>query len=150
MRIKISLSALIVLAVGTLSAQAQGRLHDQITVNLPYQVRIGDKILQPSQYAIRQVSGTVLQIVKSPRDRRNMKVEATVMTLPTEKNKPSKETMVVLNRFGGSYYFDQVWIQGKGTGYKFTMPERVKSLKRERLSARNEQVVLPEIFAYED
>ena len=139
MKPKIYLITLMVLALGILRAQAEP-LHTQVTVNLPYAVRIGDKVLQPSEYAFRQLSGTVLQIVRNPHDQ-NRQVEAMVITLPTEQNKASEETLVVLRRFGNNYYFDKIWLQGRGSGYEFPLPESIKSLERERgtaLSARLE------------
>ncbi|OFV94245.1 MAG: hypothetical protein A3F68_08550 [Acidobacteria bacterium RIFCSPLOWO2_12_FULL_54_10] len=132
MKLEIYLLALTVLAVGALRAQAQGPLHDQVTVNLPFHVRVGDKILEPSRYAIRQVSGTVLQIVKNPDDPKNMRVEAAMFTIPTESARASGETKVVLRRFDRRLYLDQVWVQGKGSGYEFPLPENVKALERER------------------
>ncbi len=146
MRRKIYWMVLMVLALGILRGQAQGPLHDQVTVNLPYAVTLGDRILEPAQYAIRQLTGTVLQIVKHPRNPEIMEVEATVMTLPTEKHTASDATLVVLQRFGNSYYFDKVWVQGKGTGYEFALPESVESLERERRMVS--QVVLPATPGY--
>ena len=141
MKPKIYLISLMVLALGILRAQAEP-LHTQVTVNLPYAVRIGDKILQPSEYAFQQLSGTVLQIVRNPHDQ-NRQVEATVITLPTEQNKASEDTLVVLQRFDNNFYFDKIWVQGRGSGYEFPLPENVKSLEREwdmALSARLEVI----------
>ena len=143
MKPKIYLISLMVLALGILRAQAEP-LHTQVTVNLPYPVRIGDKILQPSEYAFQQLTGTVLQIVRNPNDQ-TRQVEATVITLPTEQNKASEDTLVVLQRFGNNYYFDKIWVQGRGSGYEFPLPENVKSMERERgmsLSARLEPIPL--------
>jgi len=153
MKPKIYLISLMMLAFGVLRAQAEP-LHTQVTVNLPYQVRLGDKILEPSEYVFRQLSGTVLQIVKNPHDGANRQVEATVITLPTEQNKASEDTLVVLQRFGNNYYFDKIWVQGRGSGYEFPLPESVKSLERERsmtLSARLEPMGQEPLFnPYED
>ena len=128
MRAKILLMSLIALVVGVARAQAQ----DQIRVYLPFEARVGNTILPPAEYTIRQVSGTVLQIVRNPRDPATMQVEAMVMTVPTEQNMASEKTKVVLHRFGNSHYIDKIWVQGKGSGYEFVLPESLRSLERER------------------
>ena len=125
------LLALIVLTVGVFEARAQGPLHDRVTVDLPFYFRVGDRILEPSRYQIRQLSGTVLQIVRNPDDPKNMRVEAAMITIPTESARARRETKVVLRRYNRQLYLDQVWVQGKGSGYEFALPESVKSRERE-------------------
>jgi len=128
MKAKILWMFLIALVVVMTKAQAQ----DQIRVYLPFEARVGDTILQPSEYVIRQVSGTVLQIVRNPRDPGTMQVEAMVKTIPTENSKASESTKVVLHRFGNNHYIDKIWVQGKGSGYEFVLPESLKARERER------------------
>lgn len=129
MKSKIVLMVLMIMTISIVKARAE----DQIRVFLPFETRVGDTILQPSEYMIRQVSGTALQIVKNPRDPSTIHAEAMVMTIPAENGNVSDRTKVVLRRFGNSpYYIDKIWIQGKGSGYEFVLPESLRSLERER------------------
>jgi hypothetical protein len=63
-----------------------------------------------------------------------MRAEATVNTIDTENKQPAKKTELILYKFGDTdnYYIGKMWIQGRATGYEFPLPERLKSLKRER------------------
>jgi len=128
MKAKIFWMVLIALLLSMTKAAAE----DRIRVYLPFETRVGNTILPPSEYTIRQVSGTILQFVRNPRDPATVEVEAMVMTIPTDSNKVSAETRVVLHRFGNSHYIDKIWVQGKGSGYEFVLPESLRSLERER------------------
>jgi hypothetical protein len=138
--------AVVVLAFGFASATA-GAVTDQVTVRLPYPVTVGERVLEPGEYLIRQMGGLggdrwVVQIFRD----QGMKHETTVMTIPTVGRKTPNRTVVQLHRFPREeYYFDKIWIQGKDYGYEFILPDRVKSREKERrggrtLAARYEQV----------
>src|SRR5215813_12511737 len=47
----VAVSALFIVAIAAL---AQGPLYDKVIVDLPYTVSIGDKVLKPGNYVIRQ------------------------------------------------------------------------------------------------
>lgn len=125
-----AISLIVVLASVTV-AQAQ-TLVDRITVDMPYRVAVADKILEPTKLEIREVSDRVLQFFNS----NEMKVEATVITIPTFDNKPSPQTRVVLRKYGDNeYYVEKIWLQGRNYGYEFLVPERVRSWEREHAMA---------------
>lgn len=124
--------AFLMLLIALLGSMTKAQAQDQVRVYLPFEARVGNTILPPSEYLIRQVSGTILQFVRNPRDPATVEVEAMVMTIPTTNNKVSEETKVVLHRFGNSHYIDKIWVQGKGSGYEFVLPESLRSLERER------------------
>jgi hypothetical protein len=113
---------------------AQGPLYDKVIVDLPYSVTIGDKVLQPGNYVIRQnpSTGGGSRVLLIYSDSGN-KFETSAMTIPALDNLTPKDTKVVLHRFGNDYFFDKVWIQGKNYGYEFPLPESVKSRERERM-----------------
>src|SRR5690242_17823578 len=117
---------------------AQGPLYDKVIVDLPYSVTIGNKVLQPGNYVIRQNpsdggGGRVLLIYSD----RGMHFETSTMTIPALDNRTPESTKVVLHRFGNDYFFDKIWIQGKNYGYEFPLPESVKSRERERMQPVN-------------
>jgi hypothetical protein len=122
------------LATLVLPVPAQGPLYDKVIVDLPYSVTIGNKVLQPGNYVIRQNpseggGGRVLLIYSDG----GRHFETSAMTIAALDQLTPKSTKVVLHRFGNDYFFDKVWIQGKNYGYEFPLPESVKSRERERM-----------------
>ncbi|MBI4458998.1 MAG: hypothetical protein HY648_02930 [Acidobacteria bacterium] len=153
MKLRISLIALILFAIGVMKAQAEP-LQTQVIVDLPYEVNLGDVVLWPAEYSFRQMPGTsVLQIVRNPHDPASMKVEASLMAIPAELNRASEETQLVLQRHGDTYYLANIWIQGRGSGFEFPLPESAKALERERntvLTGRVEPLYPQEQLGWED
>jgi len=138
MHVKNLLIAVSALATLSIPVLAQGPLYDKVIVDLPYSVTIGNKVLQPGNYVIRQNpsdggGGRVLLIYS---DRGNH-FETSTMTIPTLDTLTPKDTKVVLHRFGNDYFFVKIWIQGKNYGYEFPLPESVKSRERERMQPVN-------------
>ena len=124
------------LALATLAVPmwAQGPLYDKVIVDLPYAVTIGNKVLQPGNYVIRQNDsmggGSRVLLIYSNGGR---SFETSTMTIPALDQRTPESTKVVLHRFGNDYFFDKIWIQGKNYGYEFPLPESVKSRQRERM-----------------
>src|SRR6266849_3188262 len=108
----------------------QGPMYDRVIVNLPYPVVIQDKVLQPGSYTIEENRSASKNHVLNIFSDNGMKLETSVMTIPTMDNRTPSDTTVVLDRYGNDYYFDKIWIQGKNFGYKFTQPESLKSRER--------------------
>jgi hypothetical protein len=118
---------------GAVAAYAQGPLYDQVSVNLPYTITLGDKTLQPGDYYIRELpnpgKSNVLLIYSDD----GMKFETAVLTIPTVDPATPEETKVVLHHIGDDYYFDKIWIQGKNYGYEFPLPNDVKQREQEAI-----------------
>ena len=140
-----------ILGVGVSSGVARAQslptpnARDQVTLNLPYRVTVGARVLEPGEYRIRQTSDTQVEIVKNPPGPNAIRVEAAVTVIVTTFNDPAPQTQVILHHIGNDYYFDKMWLQGKGYGYLFTLPDSVQGRERERresatLSGRYEQV----------
>jgi len=131
-----------VLALGvaslTVATKAQGPLYDRVDVNLPYTVAIGDKVLPPGDYVIRQLPspGGASRVLLIYSDN-GMRFETSAMTIPCLDNRTPEDTKVVLHHFGNDYYFDKIWIQGKDYGYEFVLPDSIKARERERLQPIN-------------
>jgi hypothetical protein len=123
------------LALSPSMTQAQGPLYDKVMVNLPYTVTIGDHVLQPGPYVIRQMDspagGSRVLMIYSDN---GMKFETSAITIPALDNRTPEDTKVILHHFGPDYYFDKVWIQGKNYGYEFPLPDSVKSRESERMA----------------
>jgi hypothetical protein len=119
------------LAAGILfPGQAIG--YDQITVKFPGKVKIQERVLEPGEYVIRQMSATggprdVLGIYKDG----GLRLETIVLTIPAMQTQTPESTKVVFHRIGTDHYFDKIWIQGKNYGYEFPLPERLRSRLKE-------------------
>jgi hypothetical protein len=133
-----AIAAILGIAAITVGTQAQGPLYDKVIVNLPYTVSVGDRMLQPGEYVIRQLpsdgGGSRVLLIYSDN---GMKFETSSMTIPALDNRTPEDTKVILHHFGNDYYFDKIWIQGKNYGYEFPVPESVKSRQRERTEPVN-------------
>jgi hypothetical protein len=137
MRLKSLLAAgALVLGLAAVPAvHGQATQYDKVMVNLPYTVTIGEHVLQPGPYVIRQLDssgaagGTRTLLIYSNDGRQ---FETSALTIPVADPLAADETKVVLHHFGPDYYFDKVWIQGKVYGYEFPLPDEVKARMREQ------------------
>lgn len=121
------------IATTTGAILAQGPLYDKVIVDLPYRVTVNNTVLEPGHYVIRQLDdpgggSRVLQIFSDE----GMKLETSVLTIPTLDNNTPEDTKVVLHHFGDNYYFDKIWVQGKNYGYEFPIPKSVHDRMNER------------------
>lgn len=122
------------LAVIPAVTQAQAPQYDKVLVNLPYTVTVGDHVLQPGPYMIRQLDspgGASRILLIYSNDGRQF--ETSALTIPALDPLTADDTKVVLHHFGPDYYFDKVWIQGKDYGYEFPLPDAVKARMREQM-----------------
>lgn len=127
----------VALALAVLPAvtQAQGPLYDKVMVNLPYTVTVGEHVLQPGPYVIRQTesAGGANRVLQFYSDN-GTQFETSALTIPTLDIGTPSDTKLVLHHFGQDYYMDKIWIQGKNYGYEFPLPDSVKARERERLA----------------
>jgi hypothetical protein len=123
------------LAVIPAVAHAQAREFDKVLVNLPYTVTVGNHVLQPGPYVIRQVEspgGASRVLLFHSNDGRQF--ETSALTIPALDTLTADDTKVVLHHFGPDYYFDKIWVQGKNYGYEFPLPDAVKARMREQMA----------------
>lgn len=146
----VACAAAIALAIFPAVTQAQGPLYDKVMVNLPYTVTVGDHVLQPGPYVIRQAAnpGGASQVLRFYSDD-GRQFETSAVTIPVEDIGTARDTKLVLHHFGQDYYMDKIWIQGKNYGYEFPLPASVKARERERLApltvAATYQAAPPEV-----
>lgn len=110
---------------------AQGPMYDNVIVNLPYSVTIGNQTLQPGEYRIKELPSQDKSRVLTIYGDNGMKFETSAMTIPAYDPQTLDKTKVVLHHIGNDYYFDKVWIQGKNYGYEFPLPSSVKQRELE-------------------
>jgi LPXTG-motif cell wall-anchored protein len=132
MPVKTFLTAAGALALGLAGfAFAQGPMYDNVIVNLPYSVTIGNQTLQPGEYRIKELPSQDKSRVLTIYGDNGMKFETSAMTIPAYDPQTLDKTKVVLHHIGNDYYFDKVWIQGKNYGYEFPLPSSVKQRELE-------------------
>ncbi len=115
------------------SMRAQGPLYDKVIVDLPYRVTVNNTVLEPGHYVIRQLDdpgggSRVIQIFSDD----GLKLETSVLTIPTLDNDTPEHTRVILHHFGDDYYFDKIWVQGKNYGYEFPVPPSIRNRTNEQ------------------
>jgi hypothetical protein len=113
--------------------RAQGPLYDKVVVDLPYRVTVGGTVLEPGHYVIRELndpSGKSQRVQVFSKD--GLKLETTVLTIPTLDNSTPNNTKVVLHHYGDNYYFDKIWVQGKNYGYEFPVPPSIRNRTNEQ------------------
>src|SRR5947209_4781537 len=98
-------AAIIGIAALSVGSRAQGPLYDKVMVNLPYTVTVGEKVLSPGEYTIKQLrseggAGRVLLIYSD----NGMKFETSAMTIPALDNRTPEDTKVILHHYGTDYY----------------------------------------------
>jgi hypothetical protein len=112
-------------------SRAQGPLYDVVKVNLPYTVTVGDKILQPGDYIIKELPSEDKSRVLLIYGDNGMKFETSVMTIPAYDPQTLDKSEVKLHHIGNDYYFDKIWVQGKNYGYEFPIPSNLKEREKE-------------------
>src|ERR1700722_17036159 len=95
------IESLLIIAATAGAMLAQGPLNDKVIVDLPYRVTVNNTVLEPGHYVIRQLDdpgggSRVLQIFSDE----GMKLETSVLTIPTLDNNTPENTKVVLHHLG--------------------------------------------------
>lgn len=123
----ISVVSLLVIGLSLAIASA-ATMRDQVTVNLPYRVMVGDKTLEPGEYTIQDVADTRVQITPKA----GASFETDVSRRITTFDDPAPETKVSLDHIGNDYYLNKIYIKGHGEYYEFALPDSAKGRDRER------------------
>jgi hypothetical protein len=119
---QISLISLIVFGISVIHTSAQNEsasktesTYDEVTINFPNPVKVGQQTLDRGDYKIR-LSGNEGEAFKAPNDPKKVEFKVGINQFPF--GEPTKETKVILHRSGSDYILNEVWIQGKGYYYK--------------------------------
>ena len=96
-----------------------GQMSDIVKVTMPKGTMVGTVKLPAGQYTIRDISddGNASSVFQIRSDSGTM-VVAQVMRISEPDNKLADRTEVVLQREGGNYQVDKIWLQGRDYGYE--------------------------------
>ena len=97
---------------------AQGPISDTLTVNLPQSTRVGDHVLAPGEYQIRQLPTASHPRLLEFASEDGTKVETAITTIAALDNNNVNQTSLVLENQGGEQVLRYVWIAGKSYGYE--------------------------------
>lgn len=117
--------------------------YDVVHVNLPYAVMIGAKILPPGDCTIEQLrSPDSTELLFYSPDGKTL--EASAMTTRalygnTDDNPPTTSS-VILQRIGEDYYFNKMFVTGKGYGYELPLPAGARRMEKE---SRAQTITIP-------
>ena len=105
-------------------------LDQAIIVNLPEEVTVRDKTLQPGEYEIRKESNTVNPVLRFFSNDK-LQYETAALPIPVESKEGIENSKVVVEKVGDESYLTKVWIRGASTGYELPLPERARALQKE-------------------
>lgn len=121
--------AAIVLATvaGVSTAQAQSSPKLNLTANIPFDFKVGDKALPAGEYTVICVNPTssvkVLQI-------RSKSGTASAMVRTNSVNGLSQDNArLVFHRYGDQYFFAQAWMAAEGIGMQAPQSKAMKALE---------------------
>lgn len=118
-------------------SKAQGPLYDTVYANIPYTVTVGDRVMQPGSYVIKELPSRSKSRVVLIYSHHGERYETSVMTFPIYDILTRDKTELILHHFGPTYYFDRIWIEGKNYGYEFPLPRNLKYRQKEELLTVN-------------
>jgi hypothetical protein len=111
-------------------------MYPRVEVDFQHPVNVGENTtLPPGHYIFQQVrgmSGTPVFRVTKPSGE-NITLTAIGMSARVPQSSSNdyppvaNSTDVVLQKIGGTYYLDKIWVQGRTRGWAFDIPESAKS-----------------------
>jgi len=118
------LSLLLILTVGTLSAQSE-----QIgVINIPFNFIIGQKILPAGEYTIRpsRIDSKTVWLVQG----NDTQAGAFFLTIPVLARETQEKTRLVFHKYGDQYFLSQIWMLGDNSGRELSMPRLERELAK--------------------
>ena len=118
------LSLLLILTVGTVSAQSE-RIG---VINIPFNFIIGQKILPAGEYTIRpnQTDSKTVWLVQG----NDTQAGAFFLTIPVLARETQEKTRLVFHKYGDQYFLSQIWTAGDNSGRELSMPRKEVELAK--------------------
>lgn len=122
--------AMIVL-VGAMAVVTNGQAvrHARMNANIPFEFNVGDKILPPGEYIVRQLNPdsdvSILQI------RSQENGDTTTVQMITAVSKVQDSTKLVFRRYGNKYFFAEAWVAGDSNGLQAPRSRAERAVQRE-------------------
>jgi hypothetical protein len=120
------------LLLGATATNSHAQLPDQtVIVTTPHDIMVGKKLLPRGEYQITNVSlaSPVLQFFSN--DRLRHEANSLGIRTPVRNTVYVRDTSLVLEKIGSSYYLREIWVRGNTFGLEIPLPDKAKRLKRE-------------------
>lgn len=123
-----------VLTLAAASLWAQGPITDQVVVNFSSPVMVGNNLLAPGEYKIRQLPTAANPRILEFSSDNGTKVQATVTAIAALDQLNMKPTSVEVDHGRGTAYVKRVWVEGKSYGYELLPPSQGNTMEARSLS----------------
>lgn len=130
--------AVLVLALTTVSADAQGRR--AMKIDIPFDFIIGGDSFEAGEYTVGRLSPQKpsILILKS----RTGESRKIFLTQPLHSEIAVKKPRVIFSKYEGTYFLAEVWAAGVKNGAELRKSKSEQSLMVEIAKARREKIVL--------
>lgn len=123
-----------VLTLSATSLWAQGPITDQVVINFSSPVMVGNNLLAPGEYKIRQLPTAANPRILEFSSDNGTKVQATVTAIAALDQLNMKPTSVEVDHGQGTAYVKRVWVEGKSYGYELLPPSKGNTMEARNLS----------------
>lgn len=104
------LSLFFMLAVVSVQAQSESKL----SVNIPFDFQIGNKVLPAGAYDVKRLSQTSMLIRSA--DGQRSAIAVAPKSARTSADEKAAQTRLVFHQYGNQYFLAQVWMNKGGEG----------------------------------
>lgn len=123
-----------VVTLAAASLWAQGPITDQVVVNFSSPVMVGNNLLAPGEYKIRQLPTAANPRILEFSSDNGTKVQATVTAIAALDQLNMKATSVEVDHGQGTAYVKRVWVEGQSYGYELLPPSNGNTMEARNLS----------------
>ena len=116
------------LAIGLFATLACAGLHAQtmdLKANIPFNFRMGEKVMPAGQYTIHHSEGLV-----TVREQGGSNAVMTFLTMATIRRDTPKTGALVFNRYGENYFLSKIWSSYSRDGRSLSKSNREKEMAR--------------------
>jgi hypothetical protein len=128
----------LLLGAAAMNTNAQSA-NETVIVTINYDVMVGDKLLPRGEYQITNTSPVNPVLKFFSNDRLRNEANALGILTPVRNSVYAKDTALVLEKIGASYYLREIWVRGKPSGLEIPLSGRAKRLQRELALTANKE-----------
>jgi len=134
----------IVAAIGFMFVVSAASAYAQtITVNVPFEFKVGEKTLPAGTYRVKKHSNNATTIVVSKSD---LKETGISLSQNMYTNGNPEKSKLVFHRYGNQSFLSEIVIQGRQIGYELsTSKSERKTIEEARTRYLTQNIVKPEI-----
>jgi hypothetical protein len=113
------LTAVLLMAVGSASAQLGGA--QEVRANVPFDYKVGNTVMKSGQCSIKPAGTANALAIRSDGSQ-------TMILTREVSSKAAAETKLVFRKYGEQYFLAQIWVQGDETGVQLPKTRFEKEL----------------------